>query len=326
MTPSPWSPRVSVVLPVRNGLPYLRQSLRSILEQSFTDFEVVVVDDGSTDGSGSAALELTDVRVRVLPGGGLGVGHAINVGLAAARGALIARQDADDLSERDRLAVQVAYLERHPEVAVVASRVHFIDETGRTTETAWTRTVEAQWDGARTPEAIAALMPLTCCLVHGSVMARRAVLLAHGAYDERLPVEDYDLWLRLLPVQRFVKLDARLYSYRIHTTQVTAALGSAQAEHAVAAKLRFLRRQMPGLPRPARLAVSHDGRGADAFRAAGPLEGYDISAAAEPSGWRDTDVVAVTDFSLLSAYTSTLVAHSGYRQFGNLFVKPPDSH
>lgn len=321
MTPPTHPPLVSVLLPVKNGLPHLRAALLSVLSQSLTAIEVIVIDDGSVDGSGRVARDLGDARVRVFQGGGLGVGHALNVGLAAARGEFIARQDADDLSSPSRLARQAAYLDQHRDVAVVASRVHFIDATGRATDTAWTRTVDQQWDAACTPDAIAALMPLTCCIVHGSVMSRRTTLLAHDGYDEHTAVEDYDLWLRLLPAHRFVKLRERLYSYRVHARQITATLGTRQAEHAVAAKLRFLRRQIPDLPRPARLALPVNDRGAAVYAAVGPTEGFSVATGVLPARWQEADVVAVTDFSAVPAWAAALTERGGYQRFGNLFVQ-----
>lgn len=317
------SPRLSVLVPVRNGLPYLEASLDSILAQSFADFELVVVDDGSADGSRDVAASTGDPRVRVVDGGGRGVAHALNVALGAARGELVARQDADDLSAPGRLARQVEYLDRHPDITLVASRASFVDEAGAAIDTPWTRAVEQRWDAALTPDAIAALMPLTCCLVHGSVMARRAALVAAGGYDERSPVEDYDLWLRLLPEHRFAKLDERLYCYRVHPAQVTASLGTRQAEHAVAAKLRYLRRLVPALPRRARLALPCADRGAGVFRLVAPREGFDIASGRRARSCRGADVVAVTDFEALPRYRDELVDSGGYRQVGNLFIRPP---
>lgn len=293
MTPPP---RVSVLLPVRNGLPHLCAALCSVLAQSFTAIEVLLIDDGSVDGSGGVGHHCGDARVRVLSGGGRGIAHALNLGLAAARGEFIARQDADDLSEPDRIARLVRCLDDHPEVAVVASRVFFIDESGRPAQTAWTRAVAGQWDRARTPEDIAALMPLTCCLVHGSVMARRSALLACGGYDERLPVaQDYDLWLRLLPEHRFAKLDECLYRFRIHPKQISASHGSVQAEHAVTAKLRYLARVAP-VPAAARVRIFGAGTGADIYRRALAASRWALAGPRER--W---DVAVFTDFNRLDA-------------------------
>ncbi|MFA5907747.1 MAG: glycosyltransferase [Vicinamibacterales bacterium] len=309
--------RVSVLLPVRNGLPHLRAALRSVLAQSFTAIEVILIDDGSVDGSGRVGLDSGDARVRVIPGGGLGIAHALNLGLAAATGEFIARQDADDLSAPDRFARLARYLDDHPEVAVVASQVDFIDDAGRPVHTPWTRAVAAQWDRARTPEEIGTLMPLTCCLVHGSVMARRSVLMARGGYDERLPVaQDYDLWLRLLPEHRFAKLDECLYSFRIHSKQISASHGSVQAEHAVTAKLRYLERVAP-VPAAARVRIFGAGTGADIYRRALAASRWALAGPRER--W---DVAVFTDFNRLDADMHDAAAHEArpLRRIANFLV------
>ncbi len=309
--------RVSVILPVRDGLPHLHGALRSVLAQSFTAIEVILIDDGSMDGSGRVGLDSGDARVRVIPGGGLGIAHALNLGLAAAKGEFIARQDADDLSAPDRIARLAGYLDDHPEVAVVASQVDFIDDAGRPVHTPWTRAVAAHWDRARTPEEIGTLMPLTCCLVHGSVMARRSALLARGGYDERLPVaQDYDLWLRLLPEHRFAKLDECLYSFRIHPQQISASHGRAQAEQAVAAKLRYLARVAP-VPAAARVRIFGTGAGADTYRRA--LAASPWALARRRERW---DIAVFTEFNRLDADMHNAAAQVArpLRRIGNFLI------
>lgn len=311
------APRLSVLLPVRNGLPHLRAALHSVLTQSFAGIEVIVIDDASVDGSGRVAEDAGDPRVRVLSGGGLGIAHALNLGLAAARGEFIARQDADDLSAPDRMARLAVYLDDHPDVAVVASRVAYIDDAGCPVSTPWTRAVADQWDRARTPEEIGTLMPLTCCLVHGSVMARRSALMARGGYDERRPVaQDYDLWLRLLPEHRFARLDEPLYRFRIHPKQISASHGLAQAEHAVAAKLRYLARVAP-VPVPARVRIFGNGTGADIYRRALAASRWALAGPRER--W---DAAVFTDFNRLDADMHDAAAHDArhLRRIGNFLV------
>ncbi len=298
-------PRVSVLLPVRNGLPFLREAVTSILTQQFRDLELIVVDDGSTDGSARAVLDANDPRVRLVAGDGRGIARALNAGLAVAQGEYVARQDADDLSAPDRLLRQAAFLDRHSEVAVLASRVRFIDDQGGAVANTWTRAVARQWDQARTPAAIAALMPRTCCIVHGSVMARRRALVEVGGYDDTLPVaQDYDLWLRLLPHHGFARLPERLYSFRLHSKQVSATCGAEQAFQAVAAKLRHLRRAMPLPPAP-RICVIGGGAGRDIYhRALSSAPWVPVSA---DTGW---DVAAFTAFDRLETDILRVRAHA----------------
>jgi glycosyltransferase involved in cell wall biosynthesis len=315
------TPRVSVLLPVRNGMPYLPDAIESLLNQTFGDFELIVINDGSTDGTAAYLESLGDPRLRVISPGGVGLAAALNAGLAESRGQYIARQDADDWSMRDRFATEVAYLDAHPEIAMVSTCAEYVDAAGETVETAWTRTVRAQQDPAQTPEQILQMMPLTCCITHGSVMIRAEVVRAAGGYDQAtVPAEDYDLWLRLLPQHKMVKLPDRLYAYRVHDDQSSTARRPEQMSRVVEAKLRYVRRQVPTLPHPVRLVLPCNDRGADLFRRVGPAQGYDPAIRANAAS-RVPDVVVVTDFSKIPYYAMALSAAADCRQFGNLFVR-----
>src|SRR5689334_11102780 len=116
-------PRVTVVTPVYNGAAFLREAIDSILQQTFTDFEYLIIDDGSTDATPDLLREAArvDGRIRVVTREAAGVAVARNTGLSLARADLIAHQDADDLSLPDRLARQVAFLDAHPEVVMVGT-------------------------------------------------------------------------------------------------------------------------------------------------------------------------------------------------------------
>lgn len=317
---------VSVVLPVRNGMPFLPAAIASILDQTHTSFELLVIDDGSTDDTVGFLRSLADPRIRLLQAPAPGLAAALNAGLEQARGEYIARHDADDRSAPGRFERQVALLDTRPEIAVVATCANYINEHDRAVDNEWTRIVRTQQDPAQTPEAIRRLMPLTCCVTHGSVMARVDVMRRAGGYDPAtVPAEDYDLWLRLLPAHQFVKVSERLYDYRVHTAQSGAVRREEQTARVIEAKLRFLRRQIPGLPAPARLALPCDDRGADYFRTYGPNEGFVVDER-DRSGTRgapmSADVIAVTDFALVGQFAARL-APLGYQQFGNLFARPP---
>lgn len=213
--------RVSVVLPVRNGGAFLAPAVASILTQSLRDLELLVVDDGSSDGA-VAALGARDDRLRVLKSPGVGLVAALNFGLAEARCDLVARMDSDDIALPERLARQVAFLESEPNVAVVGSQVAFIDAYDKLT-------------GERThfptePEAVAAaLLKRGCVLKHPSVVARRATLLGAGGYRAAFAkAEDYDLWLRLAETSRLANLPDVLLNYRVHPDQVSSGINLGQ--------------------------------------------------------------------------------------------------
>ncbi len=313
------APRISVLLPVRDGLPFLDAAIASVLAQFFTDFELLVIDDGSRDGSAAAARAFRDPRIRVLAAGGHGMAHALNVGLAEAMGDLVARQDADDLSHPDRFARQVAFFDAHPDVDVLATCADFVGGEGSPVDTPWTRAVRAQWDAALTPDAIARLMPLTCCFVHGTVMIRRAALAEVGGYRAELPVtQDYDLWLRLLPAHRFAKLPDALYTFRLHGAQASTVKLAEQRRQAVAAKLRYLRR-VTGRGGPLRAWIVDRTAGTDHYRAA--LGEAGLVEVGDDGPW---DVAIVTDFSRVDESLDRIASTLGpasTRRVGNFLLR-----
>jgi glycosyltransferase involved in cell wall biosynthesis len=312
-----WSgaPRVSVLLPVRNGGACLREALTSILGQTFADFELIVINDGSTDGSRDIAIAASDPRIVVIDTPGCGIARALNTGLRAARGELIARQDADDLSAQNRFEAQVAQFNRDPDLTLVTSRVAFIDDRGVPVRTAWTEAVATQWESAVTSGDFDQLLPQTCCLVHGSVMVRRDAMAACGGYDEALAVaQDYDLWLRLLPHSRFFRLPDRLYSFRIHGGQLSATRNGEQARQAIAAKLRYLSGAAV-LPVAARARIIGTNGGERLYRDAIQNAGW-----SEVSG--DADVMIFTDFDTLDRDIAAALATSPRQlaRVGNFLV------
>lgn len=185
------NPSVSVVLAVYNGLPWLPESLASLRRQTFTDFEVVLIDDGSTDGTAAVLAETAsaDARFRIITQANRGLVASLNRGIAEARGSLIARIDSDDIAEPGRLEAQVEFMRAHPKVAVVGSAIRIIDQDG----------VPGKRLGYPCkPSDVAADMARGCALAHSAVMMRRDVVQAVGGYRESFRhAEDYDLWLRL---------------------------------------------------------------------------------------------------------------------------------
>jgi glycosyltransferase involved in cell wall biosynthesis len=315
------TPRVSVLLPVRNGMPWLPAAIESVGAQTFRDFELIVIEDGSSDDTPQFLRRLRHDCIRVIATGGVGISGALNIGLDAATGVYVARQDADDESLPSRFARQVDMLDSRADIDVVATVAQYIDEAGNTVDDEWVRTVRRQQDTALTPEAIADLMPLTCCLTHGSIMARADILRAAGGYrGQFIPADDYDLWLRLLPQHRFVKLAEPLYRYRIHQAQLGAQSRPVQIRNSVLAKLQYLRRVYPELPTPARLAILGGTRGDDVYRSAAEEVGFRTTDATEV--W---DVLAITDFTKVDACRRLFADEGipGLEVAGNLFVRVP---
>ncbi len=218
-------PRVSVVLPVRNGGAYLAPAIDSILTQTFTDFELIVVDDGSTDGTAAMLASISDPRLIVVAGPAAGIVAALNTGLARARADLIARMDADDIALPGRFAAQVAYLDANPAVAALGSAVILIDADGRDLEPV---------GYPQSPEAIRALEPHVHFMAHPTVMMRAAAVRAVGGYRAQfVAAEDADLWLRLGDTHDLANLAEPLLRYRTHAGQFSA-VKRAEGRRAVA--------------------------------------------------------------------------------------------
>jgi len=230
-------PRISVVMSVYNGMPYLPQAVDSILGQTFRDLEFIVIDDGSTDASPTylAASARRDPRLIVLRNpGNMGYTRSLNRGFGQARGRYLARQDADDLSLPERLELQVTYLEANPDVGLVGTFPRFIDEEGLERPSPHYPLLV---DSLQIHEAL----PDSNCFRHGSVVFRRRLIERVGLYDPDLePSEDYDLWLRFSEVTKLANLARPLYLYREH-------------EHSVSSKRRF--RQMLNKARALEAAI-----------------------------------------------------------------------
>lgn len=207
---------LSVVLPVRNGTPYIGEAVRSILTQTYRDFELVIVDDGSTDGTLDiiTAFQKDDPRVRLERNPGSGLVDGLNHGIAVSTAPLIARMDADDVALPSRLRRQVDFLNEHPEIAVVGSHVTYIDEFGKPAGDAGVL--------PQTPEDIARHLLKGCCLRHPTVVMRREAVEKAGGYRrELLDAEDYDLWLRMAEQAALTNLPDVLLLYRVHSGQVS---------------------------------------------------------------------------------------------------------
>jgi len=204
-------PRVSVLLPVWNGERFLRPAVESILRQTFSSLELIVIDDGSTDASAAIAESLArdDDRVRVLRRSHEGLSPALNAGLAAARGEYIARMDADDVSVPHRLEKQVAFLDSHPACVAAGAWIEVVDESGQPL-------------GLKTfvqthAEISAALLGGISPIAHPTVVIRRDAVQAAGGYDERFyPSEDLDLWFRLAEHGELANIGEPLLRHRRH--------------------------------------------------------------------------------------------------------------
>lgn len=200
-------PLVSVLLPVYNAASYVQEAIESILRQRYRNFELIVVDDGSTDESGRVIQTITDPRIRVFRQPNQGLSAALNRAIEMAQGVYLARQDADDLSLPRRLDRQVEFLEAHPKVGMVGTWAEVRTDTPRS-------------DNVYTPPTDNRLLKFELLFdnpfVHSSVMVRKHVLVCVGAYTQEASVraEDYDLWSRIMREFDVSNLPEMLHVYR----------------------------------------------------------------------------------------------------------------
>jgi glycosyltransferase involved in cell wall biosynthesis len=204
---------VSVVLPVYNSRRYLAAAIESVRAQTMSDFELILVDDGSTDGSAKVmdAAANGDARLRVIRRPNTGLVGALNDGLAAVRGQFVARMDADDLCVAERFAKQLRYLEENPRCVAVGAAVDLIDPAGRRL-----KTMHAPRDHAEIVKEL--LGGNGAALVHPAVMYRAGALPAVGGYSLAFAGygEDWDLFLRLSLHGSLANLGDVLLQYRMH--------------------------------------------------------------------------------------------------------------
>jgi glycosyltransferase involved in cell wall biosynthesis len=231
-------PLISVVMPARNASATLEQSLQSLAEQSLRDFELVLVDDGSSDGTAELARSFAcKLSLRLVEHEqSQGVARSINDGLAASDSEFVARLDADDLAHPDRLTQQVMLLRQQPRVSVCGSHMLVFDNASGPTQP------RGMLAHPTHSAAIRTALLQRCAISHPSVMCRRSVFDLVGVYDPNFDfAEDYELWCRasLLGAQ-FANIDAPLTSYRRHAGQVSQQKGQLQYERDLAIKARYM--------------------------------------------------------------------------------------
>ena len=238
-------PTVSVVMRVFNAERFLREAAESVLAQTYADFELLAIDDGSTDASVEILRSYGDPRVRIITQANGGKIAAAARGLAEARGRYVAILDADDRSSPARLERQVAYLDAHLDAVLVGSTLGIIDE-----RSARVGTRRYPPDDAAIRRAITVYNPLG----HSSLMYRRDAARMAGGYDPRYVLEDWDLSLRLLQLGKAANLPDVLSEYRVRTDSVDARLIKVVLRGTIAA--RALAHRAYGFPRSLRsLAV-----------------------------------------------------------------------
>jgi glycosyltransferase involved in cell wall biosynthesis len=208
-------PAVSVVIPTFNRANYIREAIQSVLDQTFKDFEIIVVDDGSTDGTQQAVASFHDARIRYLRERHRGIGASMNAGIAASTGAYVARLDSDDTWLPNMLAIETAALEKNPDLGAVYARAEAMNEQGQ-------RLPTGRGMPLRYPEDSFLSMLYEDSTSTITTIVRRACFEKAGPYDESLTTsEDWDMALRISRHYPLLFIDEVVARFRLHETNIT---------------------------------------------------------------------------------------------------------
>jgi len=227
------APLISVIMPIFNAQQDLREAIESVLQQSFVDFELLVIDDGSTDQSVQIIHSFDDPRIRLISQAqNLGLVAALNRGISEARGQFIARMDGDDLCLPERLALQLSAMQ-NLQLDICGSHWAQIDAQGKQFGVLY---------APKQMDEVVATLATTVPYAHGSVMIRKSFLDQHHLRYQAGFSEDYQLWIRFLELgAKFGMVDAVLYLHRTHERSITSTRSTEQSVSAQQLRRDFVK-------------------------------------------------------------------------------------
>ena len=215
MNESPTKPLVSVLMPAYNAEKFIAEAIQSVLDQTYSNFEFIIIDDGSTDQTAHIVSIFTDPRIRFFKNNrNKGLIRTLNDGFLHCKGSYIARMDADDICDRKRFEVQVNYMQRHPKCSICGTWAKMIDQknqkTGRIKNPVSNKTIRVS-------------LLFTPPILHPSVMFRSALVKTFQYSEDALHIEDFDLWIRVSKNSQveFHNIPKYLMSYRWHHSNVS---------------------------------------------------------------------------------------------------------
>lgn len=226
-------PKITVFMPVYNGEKYLREAIESILSQTFTDFEFLIINDGSTDKSVEIIKSYNDKRIRLIDNQqNLGLAKVCNLGMSLANGEYVARMDCDDISVKTRLAKQTKFMDMHGEVGICGTWIKMFG------------TINYKNIYPTTDEKLKARLLFNTCFAHPSVIIRKKIFIDnHLKFKKELePGDDYYLWTEASIATSFACLPKILLYYRMHTDNISKIKSTQQKIGATHARLNMLKK------------------------------------------------------------------------------------
>lgn len=235
------NPLVSVIMSVYNGEKYLRESIESILGQTFKDFEFIIINDGSTDKSENIIKSFNDPRIKLISRSNKGLVASLNEGIEKSLGKYIARMDSDDISESERLEKQINFLKSNPDISVVGSWAKKINENSQIIE-------EMNYPPAKNKE-IKKYSLFHNPFIHPSIMFKKEIIKKIGLYNPFFKnAEDYEFWSRVLASFQVANLPLSLLRYRINQAGITRSRNMKMRAMSLLARLLILARVFFRLP------------------------------------------------------------------------------
>ena len=201
-------PKISVIMSVYNGMQYLKQAVKSILNQTYKNFEFIIVNDASTDSTPKYLKSLKDKRIRIVNNKkNVGLAMSLNKALKAAKGDYIARMDADDVSYPTRLELQLKYLLKNPNTDICGCWADLVEEKGK---------LIGEKKYPKSPKAIYNTLPCYPCIIHPTFFAKKGFFTALNGYDAGFEMaEDYDLLMRARKKFEMANVDKKLFAWRL---------------------------------------------------------------------------------------------------------------
>ncbi|HEY2580632.1 MAG TPA: glycosyltransferase [Mucilaginibacter sp.] len=208
------NPKLTVLMPAYNAAKYIGEAIASVLEQSFVDFELLVVNDGSTDETAKIVRSFNDPRIVLINQENKGIAAALNLGLTYAHAPYVARFDADDICLKNRLKIQYDFITAYPQYSIVGSAADYIDADGHY--------IFTHHPAGHLNEEIQQLKYSICPFIHSSVLYKKDVIVNNGGYNEHAyTYEDHFLWMNILKNEKACNLSQPLIKVRLNPESVT---------------------------------------------------------------------------------------------------------